>query len=470
MKSVIFIAIAFGFSLQSSAQQSREWTLTECIEYALAHNLNIKQQEDNVRQQEITLSTSRNSRLPDLNGSIGENFSFGRALTVDNTYQNRNTQSTSFSLGTSIPLITGGRLPAQVKVNRLNLQAALQDYEHARENVMLSVTSAYLEAIYQKDLVAVAERQVELSQAQVRRMELLFQNDKASEAELSQIRSTLANDELSLTQQRNSYMLALLELSQLLELDTPEGFDVARPLEVTLPLNGAGDQGTAGQGEVLPLKGAGGSLNGAGDQGTGGSLPEGIYNEALGIKPQILAEQTRLQSAEKSVLVAKSALYPSLHFNAGIGTSYYNTSGYATTGFGPQLRDNFNQYFGVSLSIPIFNRLSTRNSIRSARLQVHAQQVRLDQAKKSLYKEIQQAYYNAVAASRQCESSDAALASAQTAFELMQRKYENGKATGTDFQDAKTRYLRAESQQIQSRYTYLFRQKILDFYRGQPLQ
>ena len=441
MKSFLILALVVCASPRAFAQQAREWSLTECIEHALAHNLNIKQQQDNVRQQEIALSTSRNSRLPDLNGSIGENFSFGRALTADNTYQNRNTQSTSFSLGTSLPLITGGRLPAEIKMHSLNLQAALQDYEYARENIMLAVTSAYLEAVYQKDLVAVAERQVELSRAQVHRMELLFQYDKASEAELSQIRSTLAGDELSLTQQRNSYMLALLELSQLLELETPEGFDVARPLndQTTNPLN-----------DQLPS-------------------PDLVYSEALGIKPQIQAEQTRLQSAEKGVLVAKSALYPSLHFNAGIGTSYYNTSGYATMGFGPQLRDNFNQYLGFSLSVPIFNRLATRNNIRSARLQVHAQQLKLEQTRKSLYKEIQQAYYNAVAAGRQCESSDVALTSARTAFDLMQRKYENGKATATDFQDAKTKYMRAESQQIQSRYTYLFRQKILDFYRGRQL-
>ena len=443
MRRIVFAAVTLilhssFFIFHSYAQQSREWTLTECIEYALAHNLNIKQQEDNVRQQEISLSTTRNSRLPDLNGSVGENFSFGRALTVDNTYKNRNTQSTSFSLGTSAPLITGGRIPADIKIHRLNLQAALQDYEHARENVMLSVTSSYLEAIYQKDMVGVAKRQVELSQAQVHRMELLLQNDKASEAEVSQIRSTLSNDELSLTQQQNNYMLALLELSQLLELESPEGFDVVRPLVESV------------KGSDLPS-------------------PDLVYSEALGIKPQIQAEQTRLQSAEKGVLLAKSALYPSLYFNAGIGSSYYNTSGYPTSGFGSQLRDNFNQYFGVSLSVPIFNRLATRNNIRSARLQVHAQQVRLEQTKKTLYKEIQQAYYNAVAASRQCESSDVALSSAQTALDLMQRKYENGKATATEFQDAKTQYMRAESQQIQSRYTYLFRQKILDFYRGKQL-
>ena len=231
-----------------------------------------------MRQQEITLSTTRNSRLPDLNGSVSESFSFGRGLTADNTYQNRNTQSTSFSLGTSVPLITGGRIPADIKVHRLNLQAALQDCEYARENVMLSVTSAYLEAIYQKDLVAIAEHQVELSRVQVRRMEMLYQNGKASETELSQIRSTLAGDELSLTQQRNSYMLALLELSQLLELDSPEGFDVVRPLTDSV------------RGDQLPS-------------------PDLVYSEALGIKPQILAEQIRLQSAEKSVFIAKNRCF-----------------------------------------------------------------------------------------------------------------------------------------------------------------
>ena len=436
IRQMIF-ALTIGSCMQSIAQ-TREWGLTECVQYALSHNLNIKQQEDNVKLQEISLSTSRNSRLPDLSGSVGENFSFGRALTSDNTYLNRNTQSTSFSLGTSVPVITGGRIPTDIKVCKLNLQAALQDYEYVRENVALSVTSSYLEAIYQKDLVHVAERQVELSKAQVHRMELLFQNDKASEAELSQIRATLANDELSLTQQRNSYMLALLELSQLLELESPEGFDVVRP------------QVESVKGEELPS-------------------PDLVYNEALGIKPQIQAEQIRLQSAQKNILLAKSALYPSLHLNAGIGSSYYKTSGYETRSFGSQLHDNFNQYFGMSLSVPIFNRFATRNNVRSARLQFHAQEIKLEQAKKSLYKEIQQAYYNALAASRQCESSDEALVSANTAFVLMQRKYENGKATATEFQDAKTKYMRAESQKIQAGYTYLFRKKILDFYRGVTL-
>ena len=435
MKRLLIFALLPLFVLQGRAQEGGEWSLSDCVQYALAHNINIKQQENNVQQQQVLLSTSKNSRLPDLNGSISENFSFGRALTSDNTYMNRNTQNTGFSLSTGVPVFTAGRIPADIKMRRLNLQAALQDFEYARESVMLGVATSFLEAVCQKDMVQVAERQVELGRVQVRRMELLYENDKISEADLSQIRSTLANDELSLTQQRNRYMLALLDLSQLLELESPDGFDVARPLI-----------DSAGMAE-LPS-------------------PNMIYNEALGIKPQIQAEQIRLQSAQKNVLLAKSAYYPTLYLNAGLGSSYYKTSGFESMGFGRQLRDNFNQYIGASISVPIFNRFATRNGVRSARLQVNAQQMRLEQVKKSLYKEIQQAYYNAVAAIRQCESSDVALTSASTSFDLMQRKYENGKATLADYQDAKTKYMQAESQQIQSRYTWLFRRKILDFYRG----
>jgi len=433
MKRVIIILLASLVLLPIHAD--KVWTLQECISYAIAHNLNIKQQENNVKQQEIMLSTSRNSRLPNLSGSAGESFNFGRALTSDNTYANRNTQSTNFSLSTNVPLFTGGQIPADIKVKKLNLQAALQDFEKTRESVKLNVVSAYLEAIYQKDLVEVAQHQVELSKAQVNRMEHLFQNDKASEADLAQIRSTLASDSLSLTQQSNSYLLAILNLTQMLEIETPDGFDVERPSLLVV------------EDVMLPS-------------------PDLVYNEAIGIKPQILAEQTRLQSAQKSVVLAKSALYPSLYFSAGLGTSYYKTSGYNTSNFGSQMRDNFSQYFGVSLSVPIFNRLSTRNNIRSARLQVHSQEIQLEETKKSLYKEIQQAYYNAVAAQRQCSSSETALASAQTAFELMQRKYDNGKATATEFQESKTNLSRAESNSIQAKYTFLFRQKILDFYRG----
>lgn len=419
-------------SLGMQAQQA--WTLQQCISHAIAHNITVQRQQDNVRQQEIALSTARNGRLPDLTATAGENFSFGRGLTADNTYANRNTQSTSFSLGTSVPLITGGQLPAQVRQQRLGLQAAMQDYHKAKDDVTLNVLSAYLEAVCQKELVSVARQQALLSSAQVDRMERLLAEGKAAPADVAQMRATLASDSLSLTQQENGMMLSLLTLTQLLELDTPSGFDVVTPAEA-LPLDA-----------VLPA-------------------PDAVFAEAQGLRPQVQAEQLRLSQAEQAVSTARSALFPSLYFNAGIGTNYYKTSGFAGAAFGPQMRDNFNQYFGLSLSVPIFNRLATRNNIRSARLAVHTQQLQLQETRKSLYREIQQAYYNAVAAQRQCLSAQVAGESAETSFHLMQSKYEHGKANATEFQEAKTQLASARSQEVQARLTFLFRRRLLEFYR-----
>lgn len=433
MKSLIFISAALLAILPCQAQEA--WSLERCITHALDHNLTIKQQEDNVKQQEISLNTSRNQRLPSLNGSAGESFSFGRALTIDNTYANRNTQSTNFNLSTDVPIFTGGQIYYDIKVKSLNLQAALADLDKARESVALNVISAYLEAVYQKDLVTVAEQQSELSKAQTKRMQILFDNKKIAEADLAQIRTAQANDELSLTQQQNQCTLALLTLSQLLELPTPEGFDVMRP-EI-------GDVASI----VLPL-------------------PDAIYADAVGIKPQIKAEELRLMSAEKSILLAKSGYYPSIRFSAGLGSSYYKSSGIIGPQFGRQMKDNFNQYLSLNLSVPIFNRFQTRNNVRSARLNLHNQQLQMEQTKKSLYKEIQQAYYNALASQKQCQSSATALESSRTSFKLMEAKYEHGKANATEYQDAKTQLFKAESTALQAQYTFLFRQKILNFYRS----
>lgn len=429
-----FILMSTGFS-SAFAQQ---WDLQKCITYALEHNISLKQQENNVELQKISLSSAQNNRLPSLSASASESVSFGRGLTAQNTYANRNTQSTSFDVSTNVPVYTGGQLTNQIKMNKLNLQAAVADLSRARESVCIQVVSAYLEAVYQSDLVEVCKRQKALAEAQQHRVELMLKNGKAAESELAEIRATVAADELALTQQQNSAMLALLDLSQLLELPSPDGFDIVRP--------------EAGDASAVLL-----------------ASPDNVYAEAMGMKPQIEAEKLRVESAEKAVNVAKAGHLPSVYFSAGMGSSYYKTSGFSAETFSKQMRDNFNQYLGLSLSIPIFDRFSARNSVRTAKVQLHTQQLQLEDAKKTLYKEIQQAYYNALAAQKQCVSSDAAFTSSKVSFQLMEKKYENGKATATEYQESKTSCMKAEANAIQARYTFVFRQKILDFYRGEKL-
>lgn len=435
--SYLFIGIG-AMCMPVHAQQA--WTLKKCIDYAIEHNLTIKQQEASAEQSKIELSTAKNSRLPDLNGSASHSFSFGRSLQADNTYNSINTQNTGFSLSTSVPLFTGLQIPNNIALSKLNLQAALEDLNAAKENVSIQVASSYLQVMFNDELARVAHEQVDLSREMLVQREAYFRNGKASESELYEAKSRVAQDELSAVQADNDYQLALLDLSQLLELPSPDGFAIVSP------------QTDAVENLGTPLP------------------PAEIYADALLIKPVIKAAQYRLEGAQKSIRIAQSAYYPQLSLGAGLSTNYYKMSGMDNAGFGSQLRDNFSQYVGLTLSIPIFNRLATRNRVRSARIQQTTLGWQLEDSKKTLYKEIQQAYYNTLSAQTQYTSSRTAAEAAKASFDLMKERYMNGKANATEFNESRTAWMRAVSDQLQAKYNYIFRFKILDFYRGVPLE
>jgi outer membrane protein len=240
-----------------------------------------------------------------------------------------------------------------------------------------------------------------------------------------------------MTQAYNNLQLAVLGLTQLLEFPSPEGFTVVRP-------SVSADAALLGN-------------------------PDDIYSQAISSRPDILAEQYRLDGADVNMKIAKSALYPSLNISGGIGSNYYKSSGYNAAAFGEQMKNNFSQYVSLSLSIPIFNKFATRNSIRSAELSKQSQSLQLENVKKSLFKEIQQAYYNAVAAQGKYLSSKQAASSAESSFKLVSAKYENGKANITEFNESKNSYLKSESDYVQALYEFVYQSKLLDFYKGQPL-
>ncbi len=424
----------------SPFQAQEVWDLKRCIDYAIEHNLTVKQQEVARDKSEVDLSTSKNSRLPDLNGSVSHSFNFGRSIQADNTYSSINTQNTGFNLSTSVPLFTGMQLTHNIALSKLNLSAAIEDLNKAKEDISIQVASSYLQVLFNQELMEVAHRQVDLSQEIKAQKEAFYKAGKASRAELYEARSRVAQDELSAVQADNNYKLALLDLSQLLELPSPDGFAILSPKVDTV------------QSQSMAMS------------------PADIYTDALLIKPSIKAAQYRVQGAQKSIRIAQSAYYPKLSLGAGLSTNFYNVSGRENGNFGSQLRDNFSQYIGFSLNIPIFNRLSTRNQVRSARLQHTTLSWQLEESKKTLYKEIQQAYYNAQNASAKYRSSRVADEAAEESFALIKEKYLNGKATATEYNESRTAWMKAVSDRIQAKYDYLFRVKILDFYRGIPLE
>ena len=433
------ILLPIGLLLASYQMQAEEWSLRKCVDYAVEHNISIKQRENVKRQQQLQLSNAKNSRLPNLDGSVSQNFSFGRGLTSDNTYTNKSTSSTSFSLGTSVPLFTGLRIPNMIKLNQLNLEASTADLEKAKNDISVQVAQAYVQILYSMEIADVARRQVSIDSMQVVRLQAMIDNGKASEAELAQQKATLAQGRLTATQAQNQYEQAVLTLTQLLELPSADKFTVERPKVEDIDCNN----------EKYSV--------------------EAIYAEALGVKPEVRAEELRLKGSEYNINIARSGWYPQLSLSAGLGTNYYKTSGFKGESFSDQMKNNFSQYIGLNLSVPIFNRFQTRNSVRSAKIERETQQLQLDNVKKSLYKEIQQACQAANAASAKYASSIEAGKSSNAAFRLMQAKYENGKANITEFNEAKNNLMKAESDLAQAKYEFVFQTTLVDFYRGKAI-
>ncbi|WP_308764532.1 TolC family protein [uncultured Bacteroides sp.] len=442
-KKIITLWIAVGvIPLGSMAQES--WTLRQCIDYAISHNISVKQSENAAEQSNVDVSTAKWARLPNLNAGAEQSFNWGRTSrpvqdtvtkVYSSVYENVSSRGTNFSLSTNVPLFTGFSIPNQYALAKLNLKAATADLEKAKEDLAVNVASAYVQVLYNQELSKVAEEQVLLSKEQLSRIEKMNEVGKASPAEFAEARSRVAQDQMSAVQAKNNYQLSLLELTQLLELSTMEGFSIAAPdVQPTF--------------EVL-------------------TPPDEIFLTAASNKPSVMAAQYRLEGSKNNIKIAQSGYYPKLSLNGSLGTNYYST---ITSSFSKQMEDNFSKYIGLSLNIPLFDRFETRNRVRAAKLQQQNYSLQLDNVKKGLYKEIQQAWYNALAAESKYQSSDVAVSANEEAFKLMTQKFENGKATAIEFNESKLNLMKSVSDRIQAKYEYMFRTKILDFYKGKPIE
>ena len=398
-QAILFISLLL-ISIGGKAQE--RWSLRRCIDYAIEHNINIRRTANAVEQSAVEANSAKWARLPNLNGSAGQSWNWGRTQTAvknedtgdySTVYVNTNSQGSNLNLSTSIPLFTGLQIPNQYALAKLNLKAATADLAKAQEDIAINVASAYLQVLFNQELQQVAESQVELSLQQQARISRLADMGKASMAEVAEAKARVAQDQMTAVQARNNYELALLDLSQLIELESPEGFLLESP-DVSFALQ-----------QLTP--------------------PDEIYQTALVNKPAIQAAEYRLEGSKHSIRIAQSAYYPQLNLNGSLGTNYYST---INRTFRQQMGDNFSKYVGLSLSVPIFNRFSTLNRVRSARLQRDNYELQLTETKKTLYKEIQQAWYNAVAAESKYSSSHTAAEAGAESFRLMSEKYENGKA------------------------------------------
>lgn len=432
----------------SSLKSQTAWTLRQCVDYAIDNNIEIKQQDLKVKNADVDLNSSKNERLPNLTGSAGQSFNFGRSPNASTgVYEAKTASLTSFSVATNIPVFTGFRISNQIKANELSLYAAMAGLDKAKEDMQLLIASYFLDVLFKKEILKVFKEQVSLTQKQVDRTAILVETGKVAQSQLYDIKAQLAKDNLNVTTADNDLQLSLLNLAQALNLQTIEGFDVEAPqLTETVMVE-----------EVL----------------SGLVKPEVVYNQAVLTRPHVKEAEFNVESTKRTLKVAKSGYWPALTFGASYDNSFshvYGTdSGFMNSGISKQLKDNYRIALGLNLSIPIFDRFQTRNQVRQARLNVENQQLILENVKLALFKEIQQAYQNATAAQAKFVSTEKAYEAAAESFKYAEERYQIGKTSVFEYNEAQTKLISTRSEQIQAKYDFVFRSKILDFYQGREI-
>lgn len=428
MKKILIISLT-GVMAMSLAGQTK-WSLDSCINYAIEHNLTVKAREIDRISGEYDITEAQDRFLPSLNASAGESFNFGRGLTSENTYANRNTNNFQWGVNMSLPLFQGLSATRQLKYARINYRSLLLQIESAKDDITLNVISQYLQVLAYSEMLKNAEEQVELSDYELKRQEALAEAGKIAEVDVLQARSQLANDRQNLTDTENNLAIARLDLAQMLNLPSPENFDI-EPLDTTEPI-------------IMS--------------------PDDVYLSAMTTNNAIKSAKNDIEAAQAGVELAKSGYLPRLSFNAGIGSSYYNISGVENPSFSRQMRENFTTTLGFSLSVPIFDAFSTRNSVRKARVRELSAALQLENRTTALYQEIQQAYYRATGARQKYLTGIETESIAREALDAIKGKYEMGRSNPTEFEQAKVQYQQASISRIQSHYEYILRTRILDFY------
>ena len=421
--------------VESGAQAAEEWSLEQCISYALEHNTDIATGQLEVESGKVNLNSARMSRLPELSASLGGNVYFGRSPSRDASYIDNSQISGSLGISANVPVYQGLRIKHEIDKAKIDFEAATHNLALARKNISLNIASLFLQVMYDKELVSIAESQLELSSSQLELYRGQYESGRVSRSEVVRNESLVAADRASLTQNENTYILALLDLRQAMNLpDSIAMVPVMKDMEVPRI-------------EEIP------------------ALSQ-IYDQSVRLHPSIKYAEASLESSLLALKSAKSSYQPTVYFSAGYGNSVYSnlTDKSMNTSFWNQLQGNGNEYIGLSISIPIFSRNTVRNNVKLSKLNVTRQELVLSESQKALKKEIEQAYYGAIAAYSTLNSSQKALEAALLAFENEKASLESGKSDMYDYANAKAEVEKAQATLAHSKYDFILRVKILRFY------
>lgn len=439
------IAVAFVLTLgftEVQAQTEEEWTLERCISYAIENNIQIKQSALQTESARLDKTQSLAELFPNLNANTGFNTNFGRNIDLaTNSYVNEQTNSNTFYVGSSVPIFNGFRLLNSFKQSQTDLLAAEYDLQGLSNDISMNIATAYMQVMFNEELLLVAQEQLAVTQEQLVRTQKLVDAGSLPAGSVYDVEAQVASNELQVISTENALSTSILTLKQMLNLQASDGFRIKRP-EVGMPVDGLA-------GKTVGL----------------------VYDQALNNWPQIKARETKLESARRGEKIAFASYTPTLSGSASVSTRYSSASFFGTPAdpYGEQLDKNLGQSIGLSLNIPIFNGLRSRTAVHKSRLNRMNAELQLKDQKNQLYSSVQQAYNDAQAAKRQFDASDKSVNAMEKAFEYAEQRFEVGMMNTLEFNTASNNLSRSRSELLRSKYDYIFKMKVLDFYQGTPL-
>lgn len=473
---VSFVFISLGISQNTSAQQVI--TIQQAIENTMNNNLQIKQARLTENLSDENLKQSRASLFPTVNGNGSYNINFGRSLDPSTqSFSSQQFSSFNGGLSTSVDLFQGFQKLNQIKQNKLLLDADKTYTAKIKNDLVLQVITSYMQILYNKDFLVAARQQLAVARQQLKQQQELLDVGNKTLADLAESKSLVATAELDVTTAENALTISYITLAQLMDIPSSTAYEVKAP-------------------DVSSFSGAASVYS-----------PEDVYGQALSLFPDIKLAAVRTEAAKKAVDIAKGSYYPSLAFGAGFNTNYSSgrdkvlldasgdpvivadgtrpvgrtqTTGEAviadnfrtlseTYRFKDQISDNFGQFVGFSLQIPIFNGFRTRTTVRRAKINLLQNQTEEQLAKNNLNKVIYQAVADLKAAQSTFESTSKTFSARKEAFSVIEQRYNVGLVNSLDYSTSQTNRNKAEIDMIRAKYDLLFKAKVIDYYLGKQI-
>lgn len=469
-----FFALAILLLFNAAAVMAQNvLTLEQCIDYALENNLQLQQAELNIDRAHYNKDRAVADFLPTLNGGMGYGFNFGRRIDpFTNQFASDWVASANLFGSANLTLFSGLTRINSLKQSKYVWLASIEDVAGVKNSLRLNLATTYLNVLFAKELLRIAENQLAATTQQVDRTRKLVEAGQLPRASLLDLESQMASEELNLVNAENDLNLAKVGLIQLLQMEgvDPASFDVSAPaVDVLEPF--------------LPV-----------------ITPDEVFNAAISLMPEIQAAQYRIASAETGLAVAKGLASPSLTVGGQLGTGYSglnfqqsfdgfeqvqigevggtgepvfslqpNFVNEGVKSYADQFNENLNRNVGFNLSIPIFNGWQVRTAVKQARIDLESAQLSLMEQKNGLYQDIQRAHADAYASFKQYVASRKAVEALSENYSYAEARFEQKAINAVEFFDVKTRLTNAESNLAQAKFNYLFRTKILDFYQGKPI-